>query len=283
MTLKQIKGLTKASLTKLYTKGLTQRAIADRFGIDTDTVKIRLTRWGIPTRPQFQRKHHYMNLDRFSKISDRDSAYILGYIAWAGFSIGNDLDAYLISARATQKPCLDRLVNMLGVHDAVTLVHQGKYKRYMLRISKKGLNRFISKWYYGHPHITPFKFPPTMAKKFLPDYLRGYLDRHICFTTSTPNGKYTARQVFISTPYKSFTEQLISCLKEFNIDCWIKTRTQVNGKLSYGVHVSAYSFKTLYTLLYSNPENCGTHAEKILLEILNTPSQNTKVLKSFYR
>ncbi len=276
--LKQIKGLTKTTLTKLYIeKHLTQKQIANRFSVSHDTIQRRMELWNIKARSPKEsrlRKHHYINLDKFNEISDRDSAYILGYLAWAG-SKGPTSDTYIISARTSQHFCINKLSSILKLNEKLKIVHNGKHTRYELKISKIGFNKFISRWYYGHAHVKPFKFPPKMDKKYLPDYLRGYLDRHVTFlTNANRDPKYT--DIFISTPYKAFTEHLIECLKTFNIFGQLKTRQQVNGHISYGIYINVRSNETLYNLLFTNKKDRGSYVEQRLKNLLEVRKEIKK-------
>ena len=259
--------ISKETFKRLYIdESLTLKAIAKKFKISHNKLKYLKAKYHLTNiKPHYnlgKRKHDYIDLDRFSTIQDKDAAYILGYLAWAGSKTAQE-DTYIISARESQHPCIYKIMEALGLKEDNSFRHtmNGKYNHYALHLSKKGLDKFISKWYYGDSHIKPFKFPPSMDKKYLPDYLRGYLDRH----TAILHQSKGYCDFYISAPYKSFAEQLQKTLESFAINNWVKSRPQLNGKISYGIYISARSFGDLYRLLFSKKDSGGTHLEQNLL------------------
>lgn len=255
--------VSKRELKRLYiTQNKTLKQLVDSTGRSKGQLRYWINKFNLTNLKSKRRKDEHIDLDKFTKIKDSDTAYVLGYLAWAGFKTYED--TYMISARYSQLASIKRLLKIFNIRNPIKVYnfkHGTKtYTKYYITISKRGLDKFISKWYYGHPHVKPFKFPPDMDKKYLPDYLRGYLERHTCVL----NNKNGYCSFYVSTPYKAFNKQLLDTLKSFKIDGKIKNRKQLNGRTSYGVYLSNYSLEDLYQLLYSHSGTEGTYLERVI-------------------
>jgi hypothetical protein len=211
------------------------------------------------------RKYKEINLDKFNKINDKDLAYVLGYLAWAGHR-NKELDTLVLTVGGSGREYLEKIVRILKIQNKIrhdwTVPDQDKpnaYIRYTISISQKGIAKAFQSWYYGE--VDAKKFPPKMPKQFLPYYLRGYYERHGSVS------KRDLRTLNMSGPSISFVEDFKEILEMNGMACKVVVNTYKSAqKDTYRIRIHSLNLIQFFNFIYKGNYNKGTTRKNDLMQ-----------------
>lgn len=270
--------LTESKLYRLYKlEGRTQKEIGKMYGTDTRVVRELLKKYGISTKPLFggkNRKYKKINLDKFNKINNKDLAYVLGYLAWAGsFQTGDKYgnEFFNLTVSEKDKDYLTRLKKLLGInnkiHYGLSRVDNKEWGRYMIIISQKGIKKAFSKWYY-RDQVDTKKFPPKMPKKYLRFYFQGYFDRHACMPKNSKTGR-AADYITMSGPSYKFVKEFQQCLKKNGVKAEALVNNYNNQKSTFRVRIVTIDMIDFHEFIYQGCYEKGTRRKNELVEAIS--------------
>lgn len=200
-----------------------------------------------------------ININKLNKITDNETAYVLGYLCWAGFR-SNAYDRFVIQVLNTEK---HDLYNIKKLFKVGSKLKQAGSRSIRLTASARGLTDVLNKWYVAKDSEKGF---PKVPKKFQTDFIRGFFERHGYVNTPKNTVKLTV-------PSIQFAKDLQNILKNLKIQTKYTAEIR-NGTTTHRVWIVRQSVGVFYELLYSNVKR--THRRKTALKNL-TNIQQTRI------
>jgi hypothetical protein len=204
----------------------------------------------------------HINLDKLSNIKDAETAYVLGYLAWAG---GRDttFDKFAIQVLATEKSDLNTIKNLFRVNTKISPKINTNTQTLSFRLvaSSEGLSETLEKWYFAKESA---KVLPVIKKELQSSFVRGFYERH-GYVTPSDRPRFTV-------PSKVFAESLIKLLKANGIEATYGAEERDFGTVVHRVWVSSSQAPSLYSWLYKGIAR--NHRRKTNLQNL---SQRNKI------
>ena len=233
-----------------------------------EVVRRNMVKYNIPRRSASGRRvYKPVDLTRLEGIKDRDLAYVLGYMAWGG-SIIERLNTYFFTVQKKDSDVLYRIKDCLSIDNKIYgLKDNPNFLR--LGITQKGLPEALDRWYYGsRDSRRDLAFPPNMPKKYVPDYLKGYFDKHGSVIDSNHD---TA--IRFSCPTKKFLDSFRGLLTNYKIDTkeYITTYTHCktnNTYTGYRAEIRAESLIRFFELVYGEDYSYETRKKEELITVM---------------
>jgi len=254
---------TKKQLETSYLIELkSKKAIAKKYSITTYRVEKLFEKYNMKFRSFKEcydlgmintRKYKKIDLDKFKKIDNKDLAYVLGYLAWAGSILKTSTsESMIITSSIKDKEYLVKLKKCLKIDNKFSYrtqtVNGREYGKFFLTISQQGIREALNKWHYGSRNVNMLDFPPLMPKKLLPHYLRGYFERHggFCKNLTEPEPGFLS----MSGPTIKFVTQFSEVLKDLGIYNTILENTSTKQSTVCRVRVMTVDMIKFAEILY---------------------------------
>jgi hypothetical protein len=182
----------------------------------------------------------HIDLDKLSNIKDSQTAYVLGYLAWAG---GRDtaFDKFAIQVLATEKSDLNTIKNLFRVNTKILpkVNNNTNTLSFRLTASSEGLSETLDKWYFSKDSTKEF---PTIKSEFQSSFVRGFYERH-GYVSPKDMTRFTV-------PSLEFANGLVKMLKSNSLEATVSTEELESGATVYRVWVSNAQTTKLYNWLY---------------------------------
>lgn len=177
-----------------------------------------------------------INLDNLKLIKDSESAYVLGYLCWAG-SRDNVYDRFAIQVLNTERSDLSTIKKVFNVS---TKFKQAGNRSLRLTASSRGLVDVLEKWYVSRDSELGFPKVPTSFQK---DFIRGLFERHGYVNTSKGRAKLTV-------PNTKFAQGLRKVLSRHGIKTSYAAEVR-NDTVTHRVWVHTGSVSAFHDFMYT--------------------------------
>lgn len=194
-----------------------------------------------------------VNLDNLKTIKDKNTAYTLGYLCWAGYR-KNKYDKLAVQVLKSEKADLTTIKNTLNVKNSKVKSQNQSLK---LVVTSKGLVDTLNKWYVPKDSN---KSLPKVPKEFVNHFIRGFFERH-GYTN------YRSQYVRFTVPNKEFAVSLVNLLKKHDIYSSYFSETTSSGNICHRVFVNSTSVTSLYNWMYTGVKR--NHRRRSLLKLLS--------------
>lgn len=225
--------LENTTIIEDFLSGMSLRSVAKKHGVSPFTAKYFLNSKKIDTKRRYYPNHKYnFNEHWLDNLDSQEKWYFLGLFAADGNINKRDSNAS-IGLIQEDKKLLEEINSLLDNERPVIdrerngTYNGGKQKDSYFQVSSKYFCERLTQLGFPPNKTLILDFPDYITEKYLPHFIRGYLDGDGCISLIKKNKeKYEIKSNFVGS--KKFIEKLANILKCHGIDCILDDKRSEN-------------------------------------------------------